>query len=128
MYAETVLFVDHYAGQVFKRNVFDKQGMGADNNVDFAGGQIFQQFGSAFAFSTPGQQLGADADVFAQRLDCLQMLFGQNLGRRHNCRLRAAFDRIQHCQQRDNGFAAADISLQKPQHTIRRSLIGADFF
>ena len=55
------------------------------------------------------------------------MLLGQNFGRCHNRRLRAAFHRIKHCQQGDNGFAAADVSLQQPQHTEFGGLIGGDF-
>ena len=44
------------------------------------------------------------------------MLFGQNLGRRHECRLIASFDREQNCRDRDHRFSRAYIALQKPIH------------
>lgn len=127
MDAETVLFVDDDAGQVFKSNSLHEQRVRTDKNINFSGFKVFQNSGARFAFNPPGQQLGADADFFTKRLHGFQMLFGQNFGRRHNRGLCAAFNRIQHGHQRHDGFAAADVALQKPEHAVGRSLVGKDF-
>jgi len=39
----------------------------------------------------------------------------------------AAFDRRQHCHQRYNSLAAADIALQQPHHAPRLGHLGGDF-
>ena len=54
------------------------------------------------------------------------MLPGQQLGRRQQGGLRAALDRRQHREQGDHGFAAADVALQKPHHTVRPADIRRD--
>ena len=54
------------------------------------------------------------------------MLAGEDLGRRHQRGLRAAFDRTQHRHQRDKGLAAADIALQEAHHAAGLRQIGAD--
>ena len=96
MNAEAVLFVDNGAGQILKFDVILKQCMGSDKNVYSAAFQIFQNLSTGFAFGSAAEQFRPDADLFAQGLDCFHMLFGQNFGWRHNCRLRAALDRIKH--------------------------------
>ena len=52
-------------------------------------------------------------------LQCRVVLAGEDLGRRHQCRLAAALDRGQHREQRDDRLAAADIALQQPHHAPR---------
>ena len=58
--------------------------------------------------------------------DGLEMLTREQLGRRHQRRLRARLDRACHSEQRDHGLAAADIALQQPQHAMRAREIGVD--
>ena len=55
-----------------------------------------------------------------------QMLPRQQLGRRHQRRLRAGLHRARHGEQRDDGLAAADIALQQAQHAMRAREVGVD--
>ena len=74
----------------------------------------------------PGEQRDAQAAAAPKRADGLQMLARQQLGRRHQCGLRAGLDRARHGEQRDDGLAAADIALQQAQHAMRAREIGVD--
>ena len=52
------------------------------------------------------------------------VLLRQHFCGRHDCRLRAGFDRAQHRQQRDHRLAGTDIALQQTQHALRRGHVG----
>ena len=54
------------------------------------------------------------------------MLPGQHIGRGHDGRLRACFDRRRHGERGDDRLPAPDIALQKPQHPARREHVGLD--
>ena len=55
------------------------------------------------------------------------MLARKDFSRRHDGGLRAVFNRAQHGQAGDNGFAAADIALQQAQHAGVGSHVLIDF-
>ena len=57
----------------------------------------------------------------------LEMLAGEDFGRRHQRRLPSRLDDVGHRQQRDDRLARADVALQQPDHPLRRGEIGADF-
>lgn len=122
-----MLFVNNHTGQVGKSHVFDKQGVGPDQDVDFALFQFFQQLRSGFAFDTAGQKRGLEADFFQKRSNGVKMLFGENFRRCHDCRLGAAFDRVEHGKQGNDRLAAADVALKQSQHTAFGSLVAVDF-
>ena len=54
------------------------------------------------------------------------VLLGQDLGRRHQSGLPAVLGGEQHREQRDDGFARADIALQQPVHARGRGHVGED--
>ena len=56
-----------------------------------------------------------------------EVLAREDLGRRHQRRLAAGLDRVQHGQQGDHRLAAADIALQQPQHPRCGGHVGVDF-
>ena len=56
----------------------------------------------------------------------LEVLAGEDLGRRHQRRLPAGLDRGQHREERDQGLARADVALQQPVHPRRRRHVGGD--
>ena len=74
----------------------------------------------------PREQRDAQARGGAERADGLKMLAGEQLGRRHQRRLRSRLDRACHGEQRDHGLAAADIALEETQHALRAREIGVD--
>src|SRR5579859_2877755 len=56
-----------------------------------------------------------------------EVLNRENFRRRHQRRLRAILDGNDRCLQRDDGFPAANISLQKPVHRRRLFEVRNDF-
>ena len=54
------------------------------------------------------------------------MLPGKKFGRRHEGCLRAGFNRACHGQQRDNGFATADVALEQAEHAVGAGKIVID--
>ena len=54
------------------------------------------------------------------------MLLGQGLGRRHQRRLVAGFERPQHRVDGDHGLARADLAHQQPLHRLARVEVGVD--
>jgi hypothetical protein len=55
------------------------------------------------------------------------VLFGENLRRRHERDVEAAFQRHQRGAGRDRRFARADIALQQTAHRMRAAHVRADF-
>ena len=54
------------------------------------------------------------------------MLLGEGLGRRHQRRLVAGFERPQHRVDGDHGLAGADLAHQQPLHRLARVEVGVD--
>src|SRR5262245_66546310 len=54
------------------------------------------------------------------------MLTREKLGRRHERGLRSGLDRGRHGEKGDDGLAATDVALQKPQHAVGVGEIGVD--
>ena len=73
-----------------------------------------------------GGQRDAQAGGLGERADALEMLAGEDFGRRHQRRLPSRFDDVGHRQQRDDRLARADVALQQPDHALRLGEIGAD--
>ena len=78
------------------------------------------------ALVAAGQQRDAQAGRLGQRRDALEMLAGEDLGRRHQRGLPPGFDDARHGQQRDHGLARADIALEQAQHALSAREVGAD--
>ncbi len=73
-----------------------------------------------------GEERDAQAGRRGEAADGLQMLARQQLGRRHQRRLRARLDGRRHGEQRHHGLAAADIALEQAEHAVRAREIGVD--
>ncbi len=54
------------------------------------------------------------------------MLLGERLGRRHQHRLEAGFERAQHRVERDHGLARADLAHQQSLHRLAGIEVGVD--
>ena len=126
MDAEAVLFVDHRQGQVAKLDALLKQRMGADGDGHLATGQAVEDGLAVAAPFAAGQKVDLGPGGGGQGLDGGQVLARQNLGRRHQGRLGAAFHGTQHGEQRHHGLAAADVALQQAQHAGAVGHVGGD--
>ena len=65
-----------------------------------------------------------DAGGLRQRRDGLEMLAGEDFGRRHEGGLPPGLDHGGGREQRDHGLAGADVALQQAQHALRPREIG----
>ena len=65
-----------------------------------------------------GEQRDAQAGGLGERRDALEMLAGEDFGRRHQRRLPPGLDHVGHGEQRDDRLAGADVALQQPQHAL----------
>ena len=74
---------------------------------------------------------GQPDDIDAERLQPItkraQMLFGQQLGRRHDRDLSAGLDSLQRGERGDDGFSGTDIALNQTQHRFAQTDIATDF-
>ena len=109
-----------------ERDLFLKERVGADQKIDVAERQpVEKRLALAAAFAA-GEDGDAQAGGFRQRRDGVEVLAGENLGRRHERRLPAGLDHGRRRDQRHHGFAGADIALQQPQHALRTGEVGGD--
>ena len=127
MHAEAVLLVDHHEREVAERDRLLEQRVRADQNVDVAVLRARRESRRARApFRGPVSSATRKPAGCGEALDGLQVLAGQQLGRRHQRGLRAGLDRRRHGEQRHHRLAAADIALQQPQHAVRAGEIRID--
>ena len=126
VHAEAVLLVDDGERQIVKRDVFLKQRVGADQEIDIAERKTIEDLLTPGAALAAGQNGDADAGGFRQRRDRGEMLARENFRRRHERSLAAGLDHGCGRSERDDGFSRADIALQQTQHSLRASKIGDD--
>ena len=120
MDAKSMLFIDNGHHQVSHFDAFLEQGVGPDGKIDFARGQTVEYSLPCLSLLAAGENGAGQANLGRERLDRCQMLAGQYLGWGHQCGLSAGFHGLQHCQQGDDCFAAANVSLEQSQHGTRR--------
>ena len=95
------------------------KGMRADDEIDVADGEAFEDFAALAAALPAGEDGKADAGGGGKRRDGRKMLARQNFGRRHEGRLPPGLDHIRCRDERDDGLARADVAVEKPQHARR---------
>ncbi len=129
--AEPVLLVDHDQPEVEEPDVVAQQRVRADDDARAARYRAEQgllafrrrQLAGEKRRPQPRGEVGAE-----RRDDRAEMLRGENLGRREQHRLAARVGDRQHCAQRDQGLARADLALDEAVHgrgarEIRRDLL-----
>ena len=126
VHAEAVLLVDDGEREIVKRHVVLKQRVGADDEIDIAGGERRQNLRAFAAALAAGEDGEADAGGRRQPRDGGEMLPRQNFGRRHERRLPAGLDHGRGGKERDHGLAGADVAMKQPQHAVRLREIGDD--
>ncbi len=127
MHTEAMLFIDDGESQIAKFHAFLKQRMGADQEIDFARFEFFEQCVARSAALAASQDRNTNACCFRERRDTREMLTAENFRRRHDRRLMARLDHIGGGEQRHQSFPRADIALQKPKHSCVGRKIGGNF-
>ena len=126
MHAEAVLLVDDGEREIAERDVLLEQRVGADQQIDVAEREPFEQFVALAAALAAGEDRDRDAGRGGERRDGVEMLARQDFGRRHQRGLAAAFDHGRGGEQRHHGLARADVALQQAQHALGLGEIGDD--
>ena len=126
MHAEAVLLVDDGEREIVEGDVFLKKRVGAEQEIDIAEREAVENGFALAAALAAGEDRDADAGGFRQRRDGVEMLAGEDFGRRHEGGLPPGFDHRRRRDQRHHGLAGADIALQQPQHALRAGEIGDD--
>ena len=121
-----MLLVDDRKPEIGEDDAFLKERVSADRDVDLASRQRRQRIAPLRRPVAAGHQRDAQTRLFGERRHSLEMLTGEHFGRRHHRRLPSRLDHLGHREQRDDGLARADVALQKPDHALLGSKIGAD--
>ena len=121
MHAEAVLLVDDGEREVVERHLVLEQRMGADEEIDIALGEAISSVGALPPALAAGEDGDAHAGSGGQRRDSVEMLAGEDFGRRHQGSLAAGLDHGRRRKQRYHRLAGADIAMQEPQHPLRRA-------
>ncbi len=124
--AEPMLLVDHREREIAPRHIRLEQRMRAHQYADLARREPRQQRVARAALLAAGQQRDLHPGARGKLLQGRVMLARQDLGRRHQRRLRSRLDRVEHGEERHHRLAAADIALQQPQHPQRRRHVAGD--
>ncbi len=119
VHAEAVLFVDDGQRQVMEHHRLLHQRMRAHHHLRVAGGDLGQHALARLAGDLAGQPGDADAKRLQPAAQVVQMLLGEQFGRRRQRGLLALLHRQHRGQRRHHGLAAADITLHQPQHRRR---------
>ena len=127
-HAEAVLFVDDGQRERLEHHIVLDQRMGADQKIDLAVCELFDNFAAFLAFLAAGQDRDLHPGTFCQRRNRLDVLAGEDFGRRHQGRLLAGFRDGGRSEQRHHGLAGADVALQQAQHPQRLVEVVGDGF
>ncbi len=101
--------------------------MGADDELRFAGADALEDGGFFGSFQTADEEFDVIASFGENAARGKKMLHGENLGGGHEGGLRAVFDGDDGGFERDDGFSAADVTLEETIHRGRFFEVGDDF-
>ena len=128
VYSETVLLIDDDQRQVVEINAFLEECMSADDELCVSIGNGFESFSPGRCALAAAQPRRADAQRFEPGGETAPVLFGEQLRRRHDCRLHIAGNRIEAGDRGDDGLAGADVTLYQAHHRMRPRHISQDLF
>ena len=100
--------------------------MGADENIDLAGGGFLEDGVLLFGGAEAGDHLNVDGEVSEAALEGLVVLEGENGGGREHGDLLAILHGLEGGAHGDFGLAVADIAAEQAVHGLRRFHVGLD--
>src|SRR6266478_2574389 len=125
--AEAVLLVNGDKAEAGEGDVIFDEGVGADDELGFAGTNAVEDGGFLRGFEAADEQLDAIAGFGEDAARGKKMLHGENFRGRHESGLRAVFDGDYGGLEGDDGFAAADVALEEAIHRGGLFEVGGDF-
>ena len=127
MHPKTVLLVHHDQAELMERHRVLKQGVGADDQLDFASFEHLEGFAAGLRRQLSRHPTNIYSQSFQPLAETAQVLLRQQLGWGHEGDLIPALDGLKGGEGRDHGFTRADITLDKPVHWRVTNQITADF-
>ena len=110
-----------------ERDPTPDQGVGADYEVDLAGGEALERRLARRSLAAAGEEGDADAGRLGHSAPAFsRLLAGEQLSRRHQRRLMPGGDGGEHGEPGDHRLAAADVALQQAAHAARCRHVGGD--
>ena len=129
--AEAVLFVDDDEAEISEVYLLFDESVGADGEVGFAAEDSRSRLTLGARVKRAGEEGDAVGLAGARGEDAREklageeeVLGGEDLGGSHHRGLVAIFDGDQRGLKRDNGLAAADVSLEKAAHGMGGAHVG----
>ncbi len=119
-----MLLVDHHKPEVTEPHRILDHGMRADENMERPVGKLAMYHISLFFRGGTGEKFYVYSNLCCQWSQCLKMLRGKNLRRRHQTGLCAIVKSNEHAQQCHKGFPASHIALQQTVHLTPAVHIG----
>jgi len=132
--AEAVLLVDDDEAEVGEVGFVFLQGVGADDELDFATHDATLRLALGCGIERAGEEgdfvglAGAGGDGFAEELARGEVVLGgEDFGGSHEGYLEAVFDGDEGGLHGDDGLAGADVSLEQAAHGLGFAHVGDDF-
>ena len=110
-----------------KRHLVLEQRVRADREARAAAGEQRLRLAPCLRGHAAGDQQRREAERREPAPEILGVLLGEELGRRHECRLAARLDDIGRGERGDDGLARADVALHEAQHRVWRREVAAHF-
>ena len=126
-HAEAVLFVDDDQPQFGEFDFLLDQGVGADDQLGVALGDVAADFAFAVFFHRAGQEDDPVSGILQNAAGGKIMLLGQDFGGRHERDLVSIFHRDDGRLEGHDGLARSHIALQQTPHGKRLFHVGRDF-
>ena len=115
-HTKTLFFVDNDQSQVLELNIWLKQAVSADDDINDTGDQSAHHFELPARCAKPAEQFDAywiSTHAFNKNV---KMLLSQNRGWNQDSHLLSASDGLESCAHGDFGLAVADITTDYPVH------------
>ena len=124
--AESLLFVHHEQPEVAELHVFREQPVRADDDVDLAGGEIFQHDLLFRLRAKPADHVDPDREAREALRQRPQVLEREDRRRGQEGDLLAVHDGLEGRAHRDFRLAVADVAAEQPIHRRRGFHVGLD--
>ncbi len=111
-----MLLVDDGEAEVLEDDRALDDGVSADEDVDGAVGQSVEHLLALLTLDGSREHGHVDVHALEKVGDGLQVLFGENLGGRHDAGLEAVVDGDEHRHQRDERLTRPHVALQQTVH------------
>ena len=125
---EALLFVDDHEPQVLEGDVLGENSVGADQDVDGAGGRSFERFADFLARPEPVDDLNREGKLGHSGREAAMVLLGEDRRGDQNGDLFARVDCLEGRPDGDLGLAVADVAANQTIHRLALSHVVLDRF